>query len=105
MEEGELRSTIAGTPQGGVVSPLLANIVLHELDRVWEQRCGHLGVLVRYADDLVILCRSEADATESLRRLGLVLEQLRLQVHPANPNRRSPTRPNRLRLPGIPSSI
>ncbi len=40
MEEGELRSTIAGTPQGGVISPLLANIVLHELDRVWEQRCG-----------------------------------------------------------------
>jgi len=51
MEEGQLRSTMAGTPQGGVISPLLANIVLHELDRVWEQRCGHLGVLVRYADD------------------------------------------------------
>ncbi|MDQ6885124.1 MAG: group II intron reverse transcriptase/maturase [Candidatus Dormibacteraeota bacterium] len=82
MEEGQLRSTLAGTPQGGVISPLLANIVLHELDRVWEQRCGHLGVLVRYADDLVVLCRSEAAATESLRRLGLVLEHLHLRVHP-----------------------
>jgi group II intron reverse transcriptase/maturase len=51
MEEGQLRSTTAGTPQGGVISPLLANIVLHVLDRVWEQRCGQLGVLVRYADD------------------------------------------------------
>ncbi len=83
MEEGQLRSTTAGTPQGGVISPLLANIVLHELDRVWEQRCGHLGVLVRYADDLVVLCGSEAAATESLRRVGLVLEHLRLRVHPS----------------------
>ncbi len=82
MEEGQLRSTIAGTPQGGVISPLLANIVLHELDRVWERRCAHLGVLVRYADDQVILCWSEAAAKESLRRLGLVLERLRLRVHP-----------------------
>jgi len=37
MEEGELRRAISGTPQGGVICPLLANIVLHELDRVWEQ--------------------------------------------------------------------
>jgi len=82
MEEGQLRSTIAGTPQGGVISPLLANIVLHELDRVWESRCGHLGVLVRYADDLVILCRTEAKARESLRRLTLVMEHLHLRLHP-----------------------
>ncbi len=82
MEEGELRRAISGTPQGGVISPLLANIVLHELDRVWEQRCGHLGVLVRYADDFVVLCRSEAAAKESLRRLGIVMEHLHLQMHP-----------------------
>jgi RNA-directed DNA polymerase len=82
MEDGRWRSTTAGTPQGGVISPLLANIVLHVLDRVWEQRCGDLGVLVRYADDLVVVCRSEATATESLRRVGLVLERLRLQLHP-----------------------
>ena len=82
MEDGQWRSTMAGTPQGGVISPLLANIVLHVLDRVWEQRCGHLGVLVRYADDLVVVCRSEAAATESVRRLGLVLERLHLQLHP-----------------------
>jgi len=60
----------------------LANIVLHELDRVWEERCGHLGVLVRYADDLVILCRSETAAQESKRRLGIVLERLRLRMNP-----------------------
>ena len=82
MEDGQLRSTIAGTPQGGVISPLLANIVLHELDRVWESRCGQLGVLVRYADDLVVLCGSQAASRESHRRLGLVLEHLHLRVHP-----------------------
>lgn len=82
MEEGSLRRATSGTPQGGVISPLLANIVLHELDRVWEQRCRHLGVLVRYADDFVVLCRSEAAAKESVRRLGIVLEHLRLQMHP-----------------------
>jgi len=83
MEDGQFRSTLAGTPQGGVISPLLANIVLHVLDRVWEQRCGDLGVLVRYADDLVVVCRRETAATESLRRIGLVLERLRLQLHPS----------------------
>lgn len=83
MEDGVTRSTVAGTPQGGVISPLLANIVLHELDRVWEERCGHLGTLVRYADDFVVLCRSEAAATESRRRLGLILDRLRLELHPA----------------------
>lgn len=82
MEEGSLHRATSGTPQGGVISPLLANIVLHELDRVWEQRCGHLGVLVRYADDFVVLCRSEAAAKESVRRLGIVMEHLRLQMHP-----------------------
>lgn len=82
MEDGTVRSVIAGTPQGGVISPLLANIVLHELDCVWEQRCGHLGVLVRYCDDFVVVCPSEAAATECQRRLGIVLDRLRLQLHP-----------------------
>ena len=45
-----------GTPQGGVISPLLSNIYLHVLDRVWEDRCAHLGTLVRYADDFVVMC-------------------------------------------------
>ena len=82
MEEGTVWKSTTGTPQGGVISPLLANIVLYELDRVWEQRCRHLGVLVRYADDLVVLCRTEAAAKESLRRLGIILERLHLRVNP-----------------------
>jgi hypothetical protein len=51
MEEGEVRKTLTGTPQGGVISPLLANIYLHLLDRLWAAKCGSLGVLIRYADD------------------------------------------------------
>jgi group II intron reverse transcriptase/maturase len=51
MEEGQTRATTMGTPQGGVISPLLANIVLDELDEAWEREWSHLGELVRYADD------------------------------------------------------
>ena len=51
MEDGTVRETLAGTPQGGVISPLLANIYLNKLDRIWAKRCSELGVLVRYADD------------------------------------------------------
>ena len=47
MEDGTVRETLAGTPQGGVISPLLANIYLNCLDRVWERRCKRLGLLVR----------------------------------------------------------
>jgi len=56
MEDGLFVKTDLGTPQGGVISPLLANVYLDYLDSVWEERCSHLGVLVRYADDLVVLC-------------------------------------------------
>jgi group II intron reverse transcriptase/maturase len=50
MEDGTVRETLAGTPQGGVISPLLANIYLNRLDRIWASRCSELGKLVRYAD-------------------------------------------------------
>jgi len=56
--------------------------MLHELDRLWEDRCRGLGQLVRYADDLVILTRSEGQAREGLRRIGIILTQLGLDLHP-----------------------
>ena len=74
--------TAQGVSQGSVISPLLANVVLHELDRLWEDRCGQLGQLVRYADDFVVLCRTEADVQEALRRVGLILSRLGLRLHP-----------------------
>jgi group II intron reverse transcriptase/maturase len=82
LEDGTVRESLAGTPQGGVISPLLANIYLDELDRVWERECRQLGVLVRYADDFVVLCRSEAAAREARRRIEAVLARLKLRLHP-----------------------
>lgn len=82
MEEGEVRTSTAGTPQGGVISPLLANIYLDALDSEWEAECGHLGRLVRYADDFVILCRHRSQAQEALRRVRGIMDRLRLELHP-----------------------
>jgi RNA-directed DNA polymerase len=82
LVEGRVKGTDQGSPQGGVISPLLANIYLDVLDDIWERRCRHLGRLVRYADDAVVLCRSRAEAEESLRRLGIIMERLSLELHP-----------------------
>jgi len=77
MEDGTVTKTASGTPQGGVVSPLLANIYLHRVDRAW-QKAG-VGVLVRYADDLVVLCRTEREAVHALEVLTAMLADLGLQ--------------------------
>ena len=61
-EDGNVKPTELGSPQGGVISPLLANIYLHVLDAYWTQKCNKVGQLFRYADDLVIVCRTERDA-------------------------------------------
>jgi group II intron reverse transcriptase/maturase len=82
MEAGRVEGTNLGSPQGGVISPLLANIYLDVLDRLWEHKSQHLGQLVRYADDAVVLCRTKADAEESLRRLGSIMDRLDLKLHP-----------------------
>jgi RNA-directed DNA polymerase len=82
MEEGQWTATRTGTPQGGVISPLLSNIYLHVLDRVWEDRCAHLGTLVRYADDFVVMCDTKTHVEEARRRVGLVLTRLGLELHP-----------------------
>ena len=81
LEDGTVRETLAGTPQGGVISPLLANIYLDALDRYWETECKHLGVLVRYADDLVVLCRTSSAAREAYKRVKEVLGRLALTLH------------------------
>jgi RNA-directed DNA polymerase len=104
MEDGTVRETLAGTLDhrrrpaaylsgdklcvassfraSGVISPLLANIYLNKLDRIWAARCSSLGVLVRYADDFVVMCRTESAAKEALRRIGLVMNRLGLTLHP-----------------------
>ena len=72
-----------GTPQGGVISPLLSNLFLHLLDRIWERRGlqQRLGArIVRYADDMVVLCRKGtgqpmAVLRQILERMGLSLNE------------------------------
>lgn len=68
-----------GTPQGAVISPLLANIYLHPVD-VAMARAGF--EMVRYADDLVILCKSEEEAREALTLLTREMTKLKLKLHP-----------------------
>ena len=82
MEDGTVRETLAGTPQGGVISPLLANIYLHLLDRLWAAKCGTLGILIRYADDFVVMSTTESKAKEALRQIQFVMNKLGLELHP-----------------------
>jgi len=82
MEDGELRSTMTGVPQGGVISPLLSNIYLHVLDTLWMRHSAPLGTLVRYADDLVVVCETRQQCEEAERRIRVILARLGLELHP-----------------------
>ena len=82
MEDGELRSTMTGVPQGGVISPLLSNIYLHVLDTLWTRHSAPLGTLVRYADDLVVVCKTRQQCEEAERRIRVILARLGLELHP-----------------------
>ena len=80
LDQGVFAATVSGTPQGGVISPLLANIYLHAFDRAWAEQ--GTGELVRYADDFVVLCRSVAQAEDAQRRAAVLLGDLGLVLHP-----------------------
>ena len=87
MEEGTYSETVSGTPQGGVISPLLSNVYLHFLDSVWQRQCADVGTLVRYADDFVVLCKRREDAEEAERRVRIIFERLKLTLHPEKTRR------------------
>jgi len=80
LSEGVVTESVSGTPQGGVISPLLANVYLHAFDRAWRTR--GTGELVRYADDFVVLCSSRSQADEAQRRASVLLSELGLALHP-----------------------
>jgi group II intron reverse transcriptase/maturase len=87
MEDGCVYHPETGTPQGGVISPLLANIVLHEVVDVWfeeqvKPRLRGRAHLVRFADDLVIVFAREDDARRVLDVLPKRLERYKLRMHP-----------------------
>jgi RNA-directed DNA polymerase len=76
MEDGQVRRAVTGTPQGGPLSPLMCNVYLHRLDRAWDE---HDGGLVRFADDLVVMCWSASQAERALERLRVLLASLGLE--------------------------
>ena len=82
LENGIVNASEIGSPQGGVISPLLANIYLHVLDMLWAERFSSLGKLVRYADDFVIICRTKHDAETAVQKVAQVMELLKLTLHP-----------------------
>ena len=81
MEDGAVRREQAGTPQGGVISPCLCNVYLHRLDRQWDER--GTGVLVRFADDLLVLCHDRREAEAALAALRTILAEMGLSLKPA----------------------
>jgi RNA-directed DNA polymerase len=87
MEDGQVTATVAGTPQGGVISPLLSNIFLHVLDTVWTRRYAHLGVLVRYADDFVVMCDTKTACEQAEQRVREIFARLGLELHPEKTRR------------------
>jgi RNA-directed DNA polymerase len=97
MEDGFFQETPEGTPQGGILSPLLANIYLHELDRWWWEKYGGLSqeerskrrqrnegnfILTRYADDFIILCNGTKESAEQIKQemKDFLLNELHLEL-------------------------
>ncbi|MDQ2668366.1 MAG: group II intron reverse transcriptase/maturase [Gemmatimonadota bacterium] len=82
MEAGEVTRSVAGTPQGGVISPLLSNIYLHVLDTMWQRDGAQYGTLVRYADDFVVMCATRSTCEQADKRVRTILARLGLELHP-----------------------
>ena len=85
-EDGQVRSSTTGTPQGGVISPLLANIYLHVLDMYWKEQYSNLGRLIRYADDFVVVCQSKGKAQQAHAVISQIMDRLKLTLHPEKTN-------------------
>jgi RNA-directed DNA polymerase len=77
MDGDVVRHSVTGTPQGGVISPLMCNVYLHRLDRAWDSRAH--GVLVRFADDVLVMCATRQQAEAALGRLRVLLADLGLE--------------------------
>jgi group II intron reverse transcriptase/maturase len=79
--ENETKDNPVGTPQGGVISPLLANIYLHEFDKFWTEQTKVKGKLIRYADDFVILFSNREDAEFGRKLVEAKMAELNLKLN------------------------
>ena len=77
MEDGPVRRQVTGNPAGRGAVPVVGNVYLHRIDRAWDER--EHGVLVRYADDVVVMCRTREQAEAALARLTVLLADLGLE--------------------------
>lgn len=82
LNSGELLDRTQGTPQGGVISPLLANLFLHYAFDDWMRRNHSQVPFERYADDIVVHCETEAQATILLEKIKIRLRECKLECHP-----------------------
>jgi RNA-directed DNA polymerase len=82
MEDGVEKKSLSGTPQGGVISPLLSNIYLHVLDTMWTRDGAQYGTLVRYADDFVVMTSTKSQCEQAEKRVKTILTRLGLELHP-----------------------
>lgn len=80
MEDGHFRDSVTGVPQGGVISPLLSNIYLNVLDSIWIKKFSHLGELIRYADDYVVMCKTKKQALETIEVIKGIMYKLDLTL-------------------------
>lgn len=82
MTETGIETTDQGSPQGGVISPLLANIYLNYMDTLWEKHGTGYGKLIRFADDSIIICKTEKQAKEAMALLKEIMRRLELTLNP-----------------------
>jgi len=82
LSDGTITPTVQGTPQGGVVSPLLANLFLHVVFDKWMEKYHPQKPFERYADDIIVHCKTEKQALFMLQQIKSRMNECKLELHP-----------------------
>src|SRR5690606_31534819 len=80
--KGRMIERKSGTPQGGVISPVLANLFMHYAFDLWMSRTNPCTPFERYADDAIIHCRTQVETEEILEKLKKRFKECKLELHP-----------------------